>query len=96
MRERRQYVSFAGNQAAVRVRYAYDWRSKALHHARELAALAQPKAFEIFSTRRQVVRYLDLYGELGKADLAESVEIAVKVIDLLPEEPPEDTAPGWA
>jgi hypothetical protein len=66
-----------------------DWRALATQYAKELAKMTRPGAFEIFSTRRQIVRYLDLYGELSPA-LEAAVVIAEQVANLLPAELPED------
>src|SRR5262249_19027038 len=51
-------------QARARPGPPPDWRALATHHAKELAKMARPGAFEIFSTRRVMVQYLDLYAEL--------------------------------
>ena len=68
-----------------------DWRALATHHAKELAKMARPGAFEIFSTRRQIVRYLDLYVELCPSGALEAaVAIAEQVATLLPAQLPED------
>jgi hypothetical protein len=66
-----------------------DWQALATQYAKELAKMTRPGAFEIFSTRRQIVRYLDLYGELSPP-LEAAVAIAEHVANLLPEELPED------
>jgi hypothetical protein len=72
-----------------------DWRALATQYAKELAKMAQPGAFEIFSTRRQIVRYLDLYVELCPSDALEAaVAIAEQVASLLPAELPEDISRG--
>jgi hypothetical protein len=68
-----------------------DWRGLAIQYATELAAMVRPGAFEIFSTRRQIVRYLDLYVELcPSGTLEEAVGIAEEVARLLPEQSAED------
>lgn len=72
-----------------------DWPALAERHARELARMAQPGAFEIYSTRRQIVRYLDLYVELCPSGALESaVDIAEHVAVLLPAQVPEDYSRG--
>jgi hypothetical protein len=61
------------------------WLALALRYARDLARMARPGAFEVFSTRRQVLRYLDLYMELCPPGvLEEAVKIAVEVAGVLP------------
>ncbi len=72
-----------------------DWPELAERCARQLAQLARPGNFEIFSTRRQIVRYVDLYAELCRsADLEPAVVIAERVAELLPAEVPEEIARG--
>jgi hypothetical protein len=72
-----------------------DWRALATQYAKELAKMARPGAFEIFSTRRQIVRYLDLYVELCPSGALEAaVAIAEQVASLLPAELPEDISRG--
>ena len=72
-----------------------DWSALAEHYARELVKMARPGAFEIFSTRRQIVRYLDLYVELCPSGALESaVDIAERVAGLLPAQVPEDISRG--
>jgi glucosamine--fructose-6-phosphate aminotransferase (isomerizing) len=62
-----------------------DWNALATQYAKELAKMARPGAFEIFSTRRQIVRYLDLYVELCPSGALEAaVAIAEQVARLLP------------
>jgi hypothetical protein len=71
-----------------------DWRALATNKAKELAKMARPGADEIiFSTRRQIVRYLDFYGELCPS-LEEAVGIAEQVARLLPAQLPEDVPPS--
>jgi len=41
-----------------------NWGEQAVHYAKQLVDMADPGAFEVFSTRRQILRYLDLYVEL--------------------------------
>lgn len=72
---------------------APNWRNKACHYAAELAKVARPGAFETFSTRRQIVRYLDLYFELGPT-MEAAVGIAEQVANLLPDTVPEDISRG--
>jgi hypothetical protein len=72
-----------------------DWLALATRYAKELAKMAQPSAFEIFSTRRQIVRYLDLYVELCPSGALEAaVAIAEQVARLLPARLPEDISRG--
>ncbi len=80
---------------AVAARYpAANWIERARQHAASLADSASADSFEVFSTRRQIARYLDWYAELCDGKLPESVlAIADAVIDLLPAQRPAD-APG--
>lgn len=72
-----------------------DWGALAERYAREMVQMARPGAFEIFSTRRQIVRYLDLYAELCRSGgLEPAVDIAERVAGLLPAEVPEDISRG--
>ena len=72
-----------------------NWSMLATQHAKELAKMARPGAFEIFSTRRQIVRYLDLYVELCPSGALEvAVAIAEQVARLLPAQLPDDILPG--
>jgi hypothetical protein len=72
------------------------WDALAASHARLLADGAAEGAFEVFSTRRQVQRYLDWFARLG-ADAAVStlpaglLTAANAVLAALPVEPPA----GW-
>ena len=67
------------------------WSALALRYARDLARMARPGAFEVFSTRRQVMRYLDLYTELCPSGvLEETVKMAVEVAGVLPGQLPDD------
>jgi hypothetical protein len=72
-----------------------DWGALATQHAKELAKMARRGAFEIFSTRRQIVRYLDLYVELCPSGaLEKAVAIAEQVAGLLPAQLPEEIPAG--
>jgi hypothetical protein len=71
-----------------------DWRALAQQRAEELARMARPIAFEIFSTRRQIVRYLDFYVELCPPTLEPAVAIAAQIAELLPAQVPEDIVAG--
>lgn len=67
------------------------WSALALRYAKDLARMARPGAFEVFSTRRQVLRYLDLYMELCPPGVLEAaVKIAVEVAGVLPGQLPDD------
>lgn len=58
----------------------------ATDRAKELVASAGAASFEVFSTRRQVIRYLDWYSELGPVPLPDAVrQIAEAVLAWLPE-----------
>jgi hypothetical protein len=68
-----------------------DWPARATRYASELAKMARPGAFEIFSTRRQIVRYLDFYVDLcPPGAMEDAVAIAEQVARLLPAQLPED------
>lgn len=56
------------------------WGEKAVSYAKDLVDMAEPGAFEVFSTRRQILRYLDLYIELwsGLEVLMPAAEAIVK------------------
>ena len=72
-----------------------DWTQLATRYAKELAKMARPGPFEIFSTRRQIVRYLDFYVELCPSGALEAaVAIAEQVARLLPAELPEEISRG--
>jgi hypothetical protein len=72
-----------------------DRSARAMQYAKDLAKMARPGAFEIFSTRRQIVRYLDLYVELCPSGALEAaVAIADQVARLLPAQLPEDISRG--
>ena len=68
-----------------------NWGARATQYAKDLAKMARPGTFEIFSTRRQIVRYLDLYAELYPSGALEAaVGIAEQVVRLLPAQVPDD------
>lgn len=72
-----------------------NWKADAERYARELATMARRGSFEIFSTRRQIVRYQDLYDELCESEAFEpAVNIADAIVPLLPEQSFEDIAHG--
>jgi hypothetical protein len=72
-----------------------NWEALATQYTKELANMAPPGGFEIFSTRRQIVRYLDLYVELCPSGALEAaVAIAEQVARLLPDQVPEDVSPS--
>jgi hypothetical protein len=71
-----------------------DWGALATQYAKELVKTAQPGGFEIFSTRRQIQLYLDLYAELCPDALEAAVTIAEQVARLLPAQLPEDVSPS--
>jgi hypothetical protein len=56
---------------------------KALAHARELVAAAGGSSFEVYSTRRQMVRYVDWYAKL--ADLHDAPGLAERLVNVLPD-----------
>jgi hypothetical protein len=65
-----------------------DARAKALDHARELVAKAGADSFEVYSTRRQMLRYVDWYAE--EADLGDVTGLADAICSALPETERED------
>jgi hypothetical protein len=77
---------------AVAARYpGVNWGEKAREHAASLVDTASADSFEVFSTRRQIARYLDWYAELCDGKLPEALlKIADAVIDLLPAQRPAD------
>lgn len=70
-----------------------DWGALATNKAKELAKMARPGGFDIFFTRRQIDRYLALYGELCPS-LEEAVAIAEQVARLLPAQLPQHIPPS--
>ena len=68
------------------------WTERATQYAGELAKMARPRSFEVFSTRRQMLRYLDFYVEVCPS-IEDAVNIAGEVVNLLPAERPEDISP---
>jgi hypothetical protein len=72
-----------------------EWGALAARYAKELAKMVRPGTFEVFSTRRQIVRYLDFYVELCPSGTLESaVTIAEQVARLLSAQLPEDISRG--
>lgn len=68
-----------------------DWTARAVIQAKELAKMAQPGTFQMFSTRRKVMRYLDLYAEICPSDAFEIVTTAAEQIaQVFPAQRPED------
>jgi len=65
-----------------------ELEDKTLGYARELVAKAGADSFDVYSTRRQILRYVDWYGEV--ADLGKVVELAARVTEILPESDCED------
>lgn len=55
----------------------------AYRHARDLVNRAGSDSFEVYSTRRQIVRYIDWYSEI--ANLGDLPQAARGVLDALPE-----------
>jgi hypothetical protein len=60
----------------------------ALDHAEELVANADADSFVVYSTRRQMLRYVDWYGK--EANLGEVARLAQIVSEVLPETANED------
>jgi hypothetical protein len=65
-----------------------DARKLALGYARDLVAKAGADSFEVYSTRRQMLRYVDWYAE--EADLGDVTGCAEAVCEVLPETEKED------
>jgi hypothetical protein len=61
---------------------------KASDYARELLAKAGADSFEVYSTRRQMLRYVDWYTQ--ESDLGEVANLAQRVSTVLPETANED------
>ncbi len=59
--------------------------SDAVIHTRQLIDVAGPESFEIFSTRRQVLRYIEWYHPVAGQDFQEVRQIADQVYSLLPQ-----------
>jgi hypothetical protein len=60
-----------------------DAGETARKYARELVAKAGPDSFVVYSVRRQMLRYMDWYGEIS--DLGGVVDLAKTLSDVLPE-----------
>jgi hypothetical protein len=68
-----------------------NFSARARRYASELVGEAGPASFAVFSTRRQVARYLEWYDQLTHGSLAPIHGIAEAVFDLLP----ETEEPDW-
>jgi hypothetical protein len=60
-----------------------ELKNRAGQRARDLVNHAGPDSFEVYSTRRQILRYVEWYSEM--APLGQLVNAAKAVLDLLPE-----------
>ena len=71
---------------------AEDFAATAQNYGTEFVAAAKPTSFEVFSTRRQVSRYLEWFNELTASGFAPISAAAEAVFNLFPEseEPPWD------
>jgi hypothetical protein len=65
--------------------------AKAQNYATELRELTGSRSFEVFSTRRQIARYLEWFNELAAATVAPIYGTAEAVFSLLP----ESEEPDW-
>ena len=66
-----------------------DWPGQALAHAQRLLATSANGAFELFSTRRQIKRYVDWYALIaqpGRPWDAQVLATAAQIVALLPAE----------
>jgi hypothetical protein len=64
---------------------AIDAEGLALHHTERLIAVAGPRSFEAYSTRRQILRYLEWYKKLAKDDvLSALMPLAQRIFDRFP------------
>ena len=66
-----------------------DWPALATAHAERLLATSANGAFELFSTRRQIKRYVDWYARLAQPDRpwdARVLAAAARIVALLPAE----------
>jgi hypothetical protein len=65
--------------------------AKAQNYATELRELTGSRSFEVFSTRRQIARYLEWFNELAPATIAPIYGTTEAVFSLLP----ESEEPDW-
>ena len=65
--------------------------AKAQNYATELRELAGSRSFEVFSTRRQIARYLEWFNDLAPATVAPIYGTTETVFSLLP----ESEEPDW-
>jgi CHAT domain len=56
---------------------------KAWHHTRRILAVADPDSFELYSVRRQILRYYEFFDTLA-GGLGEARELAGELFDILP------------
>ena len=64
-----------------------DWPAQAEAHAQRLLATSANGAFELFSTRRQIKRYVDWYARLAQPDRpwdAQVLAAAARIVAMLP------------
>ena len=61
-----------------------DAEGLALHHTERLIALAGPRSFEAYSTRRQILRYLEWYKHLAGDRLAVLMPLAERIFERFP------------
>ena len=62
--------------------------SNAVQRARELVDAAGPNSFEVYSTRRQMLRYKTWYSKIAR--LGALMPTVDKVLDVIPDAPPPD------
>jgi hypothetical protein len=58
----------------------------AIEHADQLLSIAGWDSFEVYSTRRQMLRYLEWYNELAEAYLGPLSVLAERIFNRLPSE----------
>ena len=63
---------------------AIDAERLAIEHADRLIDTAGPHSFEAYSTRRQIVRYLEWYEELTDKQLSPLMGLAKRIFDRFP------------
>jgi hypothetical protein len=63
-----------------------DAERPALEHTDQLLAIARWDSFECYSTRRQVLRYLEWYKELTGPSLEPLMQLAERIFDRFPAE----------
>ncbi|HEX9930703.1 MAG TPA: CHAT domain-containing protein [Pyrinomonadaceae bacterium] len=58
-------------------------QDQAIKYTNTLVDIAEPDSFEIYSTRRQILRYIEWFGKIS--DLGDIPEVAKKIFKILPD-----------